>query len=100
MKREFAKPTKAEQERVELEYHQTNPEEFDELMGEETAFLLRSPANRKRLLEAIAEVESERNIVVPDQEEFNENGFCRARLSPLLTKPWFGVTKLAPWVSE
>jgi antitoxin YefM len=37
---------------------------------DETAYLLSSPANRRRLLEAIADVEHDRNIVVPDQEQF------------------------------
>lgn len=37
---------------------------------DETAYLLRSPANRARLLEAVADVEHGRNIVVPDQEQF------------------------------
>jgi antitoxin YefM len=37
---------------------------------DETAYLLRSPANRARLLEAVGDVEQDRNIVVPDQEQF------------------------------
>jgi antitoxin YefM len=37
---------------------------------DETAYLLSSPENRRRLLEAIADVEQGRNIVVPDQEQF------------------------------
>jgi len=37
---------------------------------DETAYLLSSPANRSRLLEAIADVEHDRNIVIPDQEPF------------------------------
>ncbi|MEK6301491.1 MAG: hypothetical protein AABO41_12275 [Acidobacteriota bacterium] len=37
---------------------------------DETAYLLRSPANRARLVEAVADVEQNRNIVVPDQEQF------------------------------
>lgn len=37
---------------------------------DETAYLLRSPANRARLLEAIGDVEQNRNIVVPDHEQF------------------------------
>jgi antitoxin YefM len=37
---------------------------------DETAYLLRSPANRSRLLEAVGDVEQDRNIVVPDQEQF------------------------------
>lgn len=35
---------------------------------DETAYLLRSPANRARLLEAIADIEQNRNVVVPDRE--------------------------------
>ena len=37
---------------------------------DETAYLLRSPANRARLLEAIADVAQNRNLVTPDQEQF------------------------------
>jgi antitoxin YefM len=37
---------------------------------DETAYLLRSPANRDRLLKAIADVEQIRNVIVPDQEQF------------------------------
>ena len=37
---------------------------------DETGYLLQSPANRARLLEAVAEVEQGRNIVIPDQEQF------------------------------
>ena len=37
---------------------------------DETAYLLRSPANRSRLLEAVADAEQNRNLVTPDQEQF------------------------------
>ncbi len=37
---------------------------------DETAYLLHSPANRARLLQAVADVEHNSNIVVPDQEQF------------------------------
>ena len=37
---------------------------------DETAYLLRSPSNRSRLLEAVADVEQNRNLVIPDQEPF------------------------------
>lgn len=37
---------------------------------DETAYLLRSPANREHLLRVIADVEENRNIIVPDQEQF------------------------------
>ncbi len=36
----------------------------------ETAYLLRSPANREQLLKAVADIEENRNVVVPDQEQF------------------------------
>lgn len=37
---------------------------------DETAYLLRSPANRERLLRAIADIESSQNIIAPEQEQF------------------------------
>ena len=37
---------------------------------DETAYLLRSPANRERLLRAVADVESLQNVIVPEQEQF------------------------------
>lgn len=37
---------------------------------DETSYLLRSPANRARLLESVTDIEQSRNIVVPDQEQF------------------------------
>ena len=37
---------------------------------DETAYLLRSPANRDRLLKAVTDIEQNRSLVVPDQEQF------------------------------
>ena len=37
---------------------------------DETAYLLRSPANRERLLRAVADVDSSQHIVTPEQEQF------------------------------
>jgi antitoxin YefM len=37
---------------------------------DETDYLLRSPANRERLVRAIADVENSENIVSPDQDQF------------------------------
>jgi antitoxin YefM len=37
---------------------------------DETSYLLRSPANRERLLRAIADIESSQNIIAPEQEQF------------------------------
>lgn len=39
---------------------------------DETAYLLRSPANRERLLRAVADVELSRHVVQPDQEQFHQ----------------------------
>ena len=37
---------------------------------DETAYLLRLPTNREQLLKATADIEQNRNVVVPDQEQF------------------------------
>jgi antitoxin YefM len=37
---------------------------------DETAYLLRTPTNREQLLKAAADIEQNRNVVVPDQEQF------------------------------
>ena len=37
---------------------------------DQTEYLLRSPANREKLLAAVADVEAGRNLVVPDQTPF------------------------------
>ena len=38
--------------------------------ADETDNLLRSPANRERLLKAVADVDANRNLVTPDQTPF------------------------------
>lgn len=38
--------------------------------ADETDYLLRSPANRERLLKAVADVDAGRNLVTPDQTPF------------------------------
>ena len=37
---------------------------------DETAYLLRAPANRERLLRAVGDTESNQSIVMPEQEQF------------------------------
>ena len=37
---------------------------------DETAYLLRSPANREHLLRAVKDVEENRNLIIPNQEQF------------------------------
>ena len=38
--------------------------------ADETDYLLRSPPNRERLLRAVADIEQNRNIIVPEQQAF------------------------------
>ncbi len=38
--------------------------------ADETEYLLRSPANREKLLAAVADVEAGRNVIEPDQTPF------------------------------
>lgn len=38
--------------------------------ADETEYLLRSPANREKLLQAVTDVEAGRNVVEPDQTVF------------------------------
>jgi len=38
--------------------------------SDETDYLLRAPANRERLQQALADVEAGRNLVTPDQTPF------------------------------
>ena len=38
--------------------------------ADETDYLLRSPANRERLLKAVEDIEHERDVIVPDQAQF------------------------------
>ena len=37
---------------------------------DETEYLLRSPANRNYLLRTMRDIEENKNIIVPDQEQF------------------------------
>ena len=37
---------------------------------DETAYLLRSPANRDYLLRVVEDVEANRNLIAPEQEQF------------------------------
>ena len=46
------------------------PIEITVSSADETEYLLASPANRERLLKAVADVETDRNLVVPDQSAF------------------------------
>src|SRR6266702_4252629 len=54
---------------------------------DETEYLLRSPANREHLLKALADVENNRNLAVPDQTPFQRES---GSPSPLPSPPGEG----------
>lgn len=37
---------------------------------DETAYLLRSPANREHLLRAVSDIENSQDLITPEQEQF------------------------------
>ncbi len=62
MKKQFSKLTKAEQEKVELAYHQMKPEDFDELMTNAKRHIpetIRLPKKLVKHLKAVAQSEGE-----------------------------------------
>lgn len=63
MRKRFSKLTKTKQEEIELEYHQTNPPEFDEQMSKakkHVAEAIRLPREMVETLKVMAESEGER----------------------------------------
>lgn len=63
MKGRFGKLSKAEQERIELEYHQAKPREFDEQMSRAKTHVVESirlPRQMVKSLKAVAESEGKR----------------------------------------
>ena len=62
MKKQISKLTKAEQEKVELEYHHMKPEDFDEMMSQakpHTPDTVRIPRQMVKTLKTIAKLEGE-----------------------------------------
>ncbi len=62
MKKQFAKLSKTEQEKVEMEYHRMKPEEFDEPMSQarrHTPDVIRLPMSLIEELKAMAALEGE-----------------------------------------
>jgi len=62
MKREFAKLSRVEQEKVELEYHRMQPEEFDKLMAgakPHSPDVIRLPRRLVETLKTVAKTEGE-----------------------------------------
>lgn len=62
MKKRFGKFSKAEQEKIELAYHQMEPEEFDEPMSRarrHTPNVIRLPPRLVETLKTVAELDGE-----------------------------------------
>lgn len=62
MKKQFSKLSKAEQEEVELAYHNMNPEDFDELMKDaehHVPSVIRLPARLVTKLQTVADSSGE-----------------------------------------
>jgi hypothetical protein len=71
MKKRFAKLSKAEQAKVELEYHQMKPQSFDNLMSKSKRYApqaIRLPPDLIEPLKTIAELEGE-----PDYQDMVRN---------------------------
>ena len=63
MKRRFGKLPKAKQERIELDYHQMNPQQFDEHMSQAKTHVVESirlPRRMVQNLKPVAESEGKR----------------------------------------
>jgi hypothetical protein len=63
MKRRFGKLTKAKQERIELDYHQTDPHQFDEQITHAKTHVVESirlPRRMVQNLKSVAESEGRR----------------------------------------
>lgn len=63
MKKRFGDLSKAEQEKIEMEYHQVNPDEFDDLMSVAktyTTVSIRLPGELVEALKVVAKLEGER----------------------------------------
>lgn len=65
MKKKFAKPSKVDQEKVELEYHRQQPEEFDKLMAgaKPQRHVIRRQQRVLMMLETVAGSEDEKERV-------------------------------------
>jgi len=63
MKKRFSSLSKAEQEKIELEYHQMNPADFDDLMSQAKTVAtasIRLPGELVEALKILAKLEGER----------------------------------------
>jgi hypothetical protein len=89
MKKRFARLSEQEQRKVELEYHQMDPAEFDEFMSKakkHTPNLVRLPATLVEALNAVADLEGERDYQTMVRRWIEERLRQEARLVLKLSK--------------
>jgi len=89
MKKRFGKLSKAEQEKIELEYHQMKPDEFDEQMSnakKHAADSIRLPGEMVETLKIVAELKGERDYQTIVRKWIEERLEQEAKLALSLSK--------------
>lgn len=89
MKKRFGKLSTAEQEKIELEYHQMDPDDFDEPMSKakkHMATSIRLPGELVETLKVVAELEGERGYQPMVRKWIEERLQHEARLALRLSK--------------
>jgi hypothetical protein len=89
MKKRFNKLTRAEQEKVEAEYHRMKPEDFDEQMARaehHSPDAIRLPNHLVAVLKAIAELEGEAHYQTMVRKWIEERLQQEARLAKKYSK--------------
>ena len=89
MKKQFSDLSKAEQEKIEREYHQMNPAEFDDLMSQaktNTTASIRLPGKLVETLKVVAKLEGERGYQSMVRKWITERLQQEARLALRLSE--------------
>lgn len=89
MKKRFSKLTKAEQEKIEAEYHQMKPEDFDEQLSRATHYspdAIRLPKDLITVLQAMAQLEGETHYQAMVTKWIKERLQLEARLAKKYAK--------------
>ena len=89
MKKQFSDLSKAEQEKIELEYHQMNPAEFDDLMAQTKTYTtasIRLPSELVETLKVVAKLEGERGYQSMVRKWISERLQQEARLALRLSE--------------
>ena len=89
MKKQFSDLSKAEQEKIELEYHHKNPAEFDDLMSQTKTYTtasIRLPGELVETLKVVAKLEGERGYQSMVRKWITERLQQEARLALRLSE--------------